>query len=76
MGSLGDSLVNNYCRPCRKSEDDWNVYWDLTGQAKDRFDEEGTSIAFPQRDVHLIQATGGDSGELKSPQTIEANLAS
>lgn len=55
VGELGDSSVNIFCRPWCKPEDYWTVYWDLTGQAKERFDTEGISIPFPQRDVHLIQ---------------------
>lgn len=54
VGELGDSSVNIFCRPWSKSDDYWTVYWDLTGQAKERFDSEGISIPFPQRDVHLI----------------------
>ena len=56
VGGLGDSSVNIFCRPWVKSDDYWTVYWDLTGQAKEAFDEEGISIPFPQRDVHLIPA--------------------
>lgn len=54
VGELGDNSVNVFCRPWCKSDDYWTVYWDLTGQAKERFDHEGISIPFPQRDVHLI----------------------
>ncbi|MGI9368819.1 MAG: mechanosensitive ion channel family protein, partial [Ruegeria sp.] len=54
VGELGESSVNIFCRPWVKSDDYWIVYWDLTGQAKERFDEVGISIPFPQRDVHLI----------------------
>ncbi len=62
VGELGDSSVNIFCRPWVKSEDYWDVYWDLTGQAKNRFDAEGISIPFPQRDVHLIsQSAPADS---------------
>ena len=57
VGELGDSSVNVFCRPWSKSDDYWSVYWDLTGQAKERFDQEGISIPFPQRDVHLVQQT-------------------
>ncbi len=56
VGELADSSVNIFCRPWCRSEDYWTVYWDLTGQAKERFDSEGISIPFPQRDVHLIQS--------------------
>ena len=61
VGELGDNSVNIFCRPWSKSDDYWTVYWDLTGQAKERFDEEGISIPFPQRDVHLIPVEGAKS---------------
>jgi small conductance mechanosensitive channel len=50
---LADSSVNFICRPWVKTADYWNVYWDLTRTVKQRFDKEGVSIPFPQRDVHL-----------------------
>jgi len=31
------------------------MYWGLTGQAKERFDQKGISIPFPPRDVHIIR---------------------
>ena len=52
---LADSSVNIVCRPWVRTEDYWDVYWDLTRSMKERFDKEGISIPFPQRDVHLIQ---------------------
>ncbi|MFQ5644368.1 MAG: mechanosensitive ion channel domain-containing protein [Thiogranum sp.] len=55
---LGDSSVNFICRPWVKSADYWDVYWDLTRTVKERFDAEGISIPFPQRDVHLITESG------------------
>ena len=36
-----------------KVDDYWDVYWDVTRTVKLRFDEEGVSIPFPQRDVHI-----------------------
>jgi hypothetical protein len=36
-----------------KRDDYWDVYWDITRGVKMRFDAEGVSIPFPQRDVHL-----------------------
>ncbi|MEM6826523.1 MAG: mechanosensitive ion channel domain-containing protein [Pseudomonadota bacterium] len=50
---LADSSVNFICRPWVKTEDYWNVYWDLTQQVKTAFDEAGISIPYPQSDVHL-----------------------
>jgi small conductance mechanosensitive channel len=52
---LGDSSVNFICRPWAKTDDYWAVYWDVTRAVKERFDAEGVSIPFPQRDVHLYQ---------------------
>jgi small conductance mechanosensitive channel len=51
--SLGDSSVNFVVRPWVASDDYWDVYWDLTREVKLRFDREGVSIPFPQRDVHF-----------------------
>jgi len=51
---LGDSSVNFICRPWVRTADYWEVYWDLTAAVKQRFDSEGISIPFPQRDVHLF----------------------
>ena len=53
LDSLGDSSVNFVVRPWIKSDDYLDVYWDITRAVKMRFDEEGISIPFPQRDVHL-----------------------
>jgi small conductance mechanosensitive channel len=52
---LAESSVNFICRPWAKTTDYWNVYWDLTRMVKERFDAEGISIPFPQRDVHIQQ---------------------
>ena len=52
---LADSSVNIICRPWSKTADYWEVYWDLTKQVKKRFDAEGISFPYPQRDVHLFQ---------------------
>jgi small conductance mechanosensitive channel len=56
LHTLGDSSVNFIVRPWTKTEDYWGVYWDLMREVKLRFDREGISIPFPQRDVHLYPA--------------------
>ncbi len=56
---LAESSVNFVVRPWVKTEDYWAVYWDLTEAIKKRFDQEGISIPFPQRDVHLFQQGAG-----------------
>ncbi len=53
LHELADSSVNFVVRPWSKTSDYWTVYWDLTREIKLRFDKEGISIPFPQRDVHL-----------------------
>jgi small conductance mechanosensitive channel len=51
--TLNDSSVDFIVRPWARTEDYWDVYWDITREVKMRFDQEGISIPFPQRDVHL-----------------------
>ena len=55
LHELAESSVNFICRPWVRTEDYWEVHWDLTRQVKERFDAEGVSIPFPQRDVHVIE---------------------
>ena len=38
-----------------KTGDFWAVKSDVTKRVKERFDAEGISIPFPQRDVHLFK---------------------
>ena len=56
MSELADSSVNFVVRPWVKTADYWGVLFDLTETIKKRFDAEGISIPFPQRDVHIYQA--------------------
>jgi small conductance mechanosensitive channel len=50
---LADSSVNFAVRAWVKTPEYWNVYFDTMENVKKRFDAEGISIPFPQRDVHL-----------------------
>jgi small conductance mechanosensitive channel len=59
VSELADSSVNFVVRPWVKTVDFWNVKFELTEAIKKRFDEEDISIPFPQRDVHLYQASPG-----------------
>ncbi|MFM2483075.1 mechanosensitive ion channel family protein [Celerinatantimonas sp. YJH-8] len=52
---LGESSLDFVVRPWARTEAYWDVYWDITRQVKLRFDQEGLSIPFPQRDIHLYQ---------------------
>ena len=55
ISELADSSVNFVVRPWVNGSDYWGVYFDLTEQIKKRFDAEGVSIPYPQRDVHVYQ---------------------
>ncbi len=57
MHELADSSVNFVVRPWAKTSDYWAVYWEVHAAIKKRFDAEGISIPFPQRDVWLHQPT-------------------
>ncbi len=52
---LGDSSVNFAVRPWVKTADYWPTLFALQENIKLRFDQEGISIPFPQRDIHLIK---------------------
>ncbi|WP_343290943.1 mechanosensitive ion channel family protein [Vibrio harveyi] len=51
--TLNTSSVDFIVRPWVKTDDYWDVYWDVTKEVKLRFDREGISIPFPQQDIHL-----------------------
>jgi small-conductance mechanosensitive channel len=46
------------------------VQWDVTREVKMRFDREGVSIPFPQRDVHLYPT------EPAAPTTASPSIGS
>jgi small conductance mechanosensitive channel len=69
LHTLNDSSVDFIVRPWVATEDYWDVYWDITREVKIRFDAEGISIPFPQRDVHIYQEDGENNarGGLVAP---------
>jgi small conductance mechanosensitive channel len=64
---LADSSVNFICRPWVKTEDYWDVFWDVTRTVKERFDQNDVSIPFPQQDIHVIEALQVRSDAARSP---------
>lgn len=54
---LGDSSVNFVVRPWVKPTDYWNVYFDVTANVKLALENNGLTIPFPQRDVHIKDRT-------------------
>ncbi len=59
--TLNTSSVDFIVRPWVKTDDYWDVYWDVTKEVKLRFDRECISIPFPQQDVHLHMVEKGSA---------------
>jgi len=57
LGEHGDSSINLYLRPWVNSDDYWPYYFDMMEKVKLAFDKEDISIPYPQRDVHIHQAS-------------------
>ncbi len=55
VSELAESSVNFVVRPWVSTADYWGVKFDLTEAIKKRFDQEGISFPFPQRDIHVYQ---------------------
>ena len=55
VSELADNSVNLNVRAAVASADYWSLQNDLREQVKLRFDQEGISIPFPQRTVHVVQ---------------------
>ncbi len=55
VAELADSSVNIAVRVWCQAEDYWAIYFDTIEKVKLTFDQEGISIPYPQRDVHLYQ---------------------
>jgi small conductance mechanosensitive channel len=55
VANLGDSSVDFVVRPWVNAADYWAVKFDFTKAVKEKFDAEGVSIPFPQRDIHVFQ---------------------
>jgi small conductance mechanosensitive channel len=55
VSELADSSVNFVARAWVNAGDYWGVVFDVTEAVKKRFDAEGVSIPFPQRDVHIYE---------------------
>ncbi len=55
ISNLGDSSVDITVRPWTHRSNVWPLRFDITKKIKERFDANGVSIPFPQRDVHLFR---------------------
>lgn len=52
--NLGDSSVDIGIRAWVRTSDYWNAYFELVESVKRCYDENGISIPYPQRDLHVI----------------------
>jgi small conductance mechanosensitive channel len=52
--SLGDSSINILLRAWAGLDVYWSIYWDQIKNIKEKFDEAGLHIPFPQRDLHVF----------------------
>jgi small conductance mechanosensitive channel len=59
VSKMGDSSIDLVVRPWVKADDYWSVYFDLTEKLKVAVEENGMTIPFPQRDVHVKTAAPG-----------------
>ncbi len=55
VSAMAESSIEFAVRPWVKAADYWAVFFDLNETIKKRFDAEGFTIPFPQRDVHLYK---------------------
>ncbi len=53
VAQLADSSVNFAVRVWCRAEDYWQIYFDMLEKVKLAFDDEGITIPYPQREVHL-----------------------
>ena len=59
LSNLGDSSLDLKVRCWVKADDFWPVFWENLEAIKEALDDNGITIPFPQRDVHLIQVKEG-----------------
>ena len=53
---LAQSSVDIAVRPWTKTQDYWDVYFDVTENVKKSFDAAGITIPFPQRTITTVDA--------------------
>ena len=55
---FSDSSIDFLVRAYAKTGEYWETLWALNKAVKQRFDAEGITIPFPQRDVHMAPQSG------------------
>lgn len=49
---LAEYSVNFVCRPWTRTENYWQVYWDITRSVKERFEQAGLETPYPHQNLH------------------------
>lgn len=53
LGEMANSSINIVVRVWTKTEDYWDVHFDINEKIYETFNKEGVEIPFPQMDVHI-----------------------
>lgn len=69
VGELADSSVNFFVQPWVKSDDYWDVKFDITEKVKLAFDDHGITIPYPQMDVHMLNGEAQSANGEAAPVT-------
>ncbi|PIE97732.1 MAG: mechanosensitive ion channel protein [Treponema sp.] len=64
---LADNSVNFAVRPWVATSDYWPTYFDLMKEIKITLDQNGITIPYPQRDVHLYHAEKDSGKDIEKP---------
>jgi len=59
---MGESSVDLLVAPWCKPEDYWDLRFDLFQKVKEGLESGGSTIPFPQRDLHVIDMPRSSSG--------------
>lgn len=62
--SMADSCVNLQLRAWLSVKDFWAVHWKMNKLVKEKIEEKGLSIPFPQRDLHVYHNQASSSNQV------------
>jgi small-conductance mechanosensitive channel len=56
VNEWGDSSVNLVVRPWARTDDYWDVYFDIKKTLKQAYDRAGITIPYPRTDIHIVDS--------------------
>ena len=76
LDELADYSVIFICRPWAKTDDYGQVRWDIIRTVKERFEQAGISVPYPQRDIHVYSTTASSEpaiarGKTEKPPALQ-----